>query len=162
MFIMGILIAGKSSLNSNRPCLPTKCSNHSVCIWGGQRSSTAFKQANFVFARHGAIKISFASRLTGQRKPSLGLWLLFNTFWRSILINLILSDMLLITRLMGPTWGPSGADMTQVSPMLSPWTLLSGRVIGLSKICILFWYWHVWWVSMYSTIIHPFLFVECL
>ena len=26
----------------------------------------------------------------------------------------------------GPTWGPSGADRTQVSPMLAPWTLLSG------------------------------------
>ena len=27
---------------------------------------------------------------------------------------------------MGPTWGPSGADRTQVGPMLNPWTLLSG------------------------------------
>ena len=27
---------------------------------------------------------------------------------------------------MGPTWGPSGADRTQVGPMLAPWTLLSG------------------------------------
>ena len=27
---------------------------------------------------------------------------------------------------MGPAWGPSGADMTQVGPMLSPRTLLSG------------------------------------
>ena len=32
----------------------------------------------------------------------------------------------LIARLMGPTWGPSGADRTQVGPMLAPWTLLSG------------------------------------
>ena len=29
-------------------------------------------------------------------------------------------------RFMGPTWGPSGADRTQVGPMLSPWTLLYG------------------------------------
>ena len=29
-------------------------------------------------------------------------------------------------RFMGPTWGPSGADMTQVGPMLAPWPLLSG------------------------------------
>ena len=28
---------------------------------------------------------------------------------------------------MRPTWGPSGADRTQVGPMLAPWTLLSGR-----------------------------------
>ena len=27
---------------------------------------------------------------------------------------------------MGPTWGPSGSDRTQVGPMLAPWTLLSG------------------------------------
>ena len=27
---------------------------------------------------------------------------------------------------MGTTWGPSGADRTQVAPMLAPWTLLSG------------------------------------
>ena len=26
----------------------------------------------------------------------------------------------------GPTWGPSGADRTQVGAMLAPWTLLSG------------------------------------
>ena len=32
----------------------------------------------------------------------------------------------LIARFMGPTWGTSGADRTQVGPMLAPWTLLSG------------------------------------
>ena len=32
----------------------------------------------------------------------------------------------LIARFMGPTWGPSGADRTQVGPMLAPWRLLSG------------------------------------
>ena len=31
----------------------------------------------------------------------------------------------LIPRFMGPTWGPSGADRTQVGPMLAQWTLLS-------------------------------------
>ena len=31
----------------------------------------------------------------------------------------------LVTRFMGPTWGSSGADRTQVGPMLAPWTLLS-------------------------------------
>ena len=34
----------------------------------------------------------------------------------------------LIARFMGPTWGPSGADKTQVGPMLAPWTLLSGTL----------------------------------
>ena len=32
----------------------------------------------------------------------------------------------LIAKFMGPTWGPHGADRTQVGPMLAPWTLLSG------------------------------------
>ena len=33
-----------------------------------------------------------------------------------------------LARSMGPTWGPPGADRTQVGPMLAPWTLLSGSV----------------------------------
>ena len=32
----------------------------------------------------------------------------------------------LIARFMGPTWGPPGADRTQVDPMLAPWILLFG------------------------------------
>ena len=31
---------------------------------------------------------------------------------------------------MGPTWCPSGADRTQVGPILAPWTLLSGKICG--------------------------------
>ena len=34
----------------------------------------------------------------------------------------------LIARFMGPTWGPSGANRTQVGPMLDPWILLSGDI----------------------------------
>ena len=40
----------------------------------------------------------------------------------------------LIARFMGPTWGPSGADRTQVGPMLAPWYLLSG-------VLLLLWSW---------------------
>ena len=32
------------------------------------------------------------------------------------------------SRFMGPTCGPSGADRTQVGPMLAQWTLLSGQI----------------------------------
>ena len=39
----------------------------------------------------------------------------------------------LIARFMAPTWGPSGADSTQVGPMLAPWTLLSGIYFVLIK-----------------------------
>ena len=37
----------------------------------------------------------------------------------------------LIASVMGPTWGPSGADMTQVGLMLAPWILLSGMLLRL-------------------------------
>ena len=33
-----------------------------------------------------------------------------------------------IARFMGPTWGPSGADRTQVGPMLTRWAFPSGMV----------------------------------
>ena len=39
----------------------------------------------------------------------------------------------LVARFMGPRWDPSGADRTQVGPMLAPWTLLSGYLIALGK-----------------------------
>ena len=34
----------------------------------------------------------------------------------------------LITRFVGPTWGPPGAGRTQVGPMWAKWTLLSGTL----------------------------------
>ena len=37
----------------------------------------------------------------------------------------------LIARFMGPTWGPSGTDRTQVGPMLPLWTLLPGTAQSL-------------------------------
>ena len=42
----------------------------------------------------------------------------------------------MIARFMGPTWGPSGANRTQVGLMLDPWALLSGyiSVLGLKLI----------------------------
>ena len=33
-----------------------------------------------------------------------------------------------IARVMGPTWGPPGADRSQVGLMYAPWTLLSGSI----------------------------------
>ena len=41
----------------------------------------------------------------------------------------------LIARFVGPTWGPSRADRTQVGPMLAPWTLLSGYVSTFCPVC---------------------------
>ena len=39
----------------------------------------------------------------------------------------------LIARFMGPIWGPSGSNRTQVGPMLSPQTLLSGWVKNINN-----------------------------
>ena len=52
----------------------------------------------------------------------------------------------LIARFMGPTWDPSGANRTQVGPMLAPWTFLSGSLwpsdiiwhYKLKTLCFLF------------------------
>ena len=43
-------------------------------------------------------------------------------YWSMIFTNLLwyFSSTPLITRFMGPTWGQSGADRTQVGPMLAP------------------------------------------
>ena len=44
----------------------------------------------------------------------------------------------LIARIMGPMWGLSGADRTQVGPMLAPWTLLSGMLCNPWDIALTF------------------------
>ena len=36
-----------------------------------------------------------------------------------------------IARFVRPTWGPPGADRTQMGPMLAPWTLLSGVITNV-------------------------------
>ena len=38
----------------------------------------------------------------------------------------------LIARLMWPTWGPPGADRSQVGPILAPWILLSSNFYPLN------------------------------
>ena len=46
--------------------------------------------------------------------------------WRQVTFSCLFIKTTLIARFMGPTWGPSGADRTQVGPMLALWALLSG------------------------------------
>ena len=63
----------------------------------------------------------------------------------------------LIARLMGLTWGPSGADRTQVGPMLAPWTLLSGYTcngILTSRQRQAGTFWPCYNIAHYSTIWH--------
>ena len=62
---------------------------------------------------------------------------------RSPVGTLVSSKTSLIARLIGTTWGPSGADRTQVGPMLAPWTLLSGIA------CCSVWYFQCDW-GVYS------------
>ena len=42
----------------------------------------------------------------------------------------------LIARFMGPTWGPSGVDMTQVGPMWAPWNSLSWSSARWRPFCL--------------------------
>ena len=51
----------------------------------------------------------------------------------------------LIAIFMGPTWGPSGADRTQVGPMLVPWTVLSGMLPAIGSIMIPKYTGSPWW-----------------
>ena len=39
-----------------------------------------------------------------------------------------------IARFTWPTWGPPGADRSQVGPMLAPWTLLSGNFMHVDSL----------------------------
>ena len=49
-------------------------------------------------------------------------------WWIETQLHWMLVELSLITKFMGPTGGPPGADRTQVGPMLAPWTFLSGVV----------------------------------
>ena len=60
----------------------------------------------------------------------------------------------LIARFMGPPWGTSGADRTQVGPMLAPWTLLSGcasescpSLIQIIICCLFVWHQVIVWAN---------------
>ena len=59
-------------------------------------------------------------------------WCLQHHFWFDVAC--LKSTHSLIARFIGPTWGSSGADRTQVGPMLAPWTLLCGFSQALSKV----------------------------
>ena len=48
------------------------------------------------------------------------IWNNDDLFYRRIHASLALNMLTLIARFLGPTWGPSGADRTQVGPMLAP------------------------------------------
>ena len=58
------------------------------------------------------------SRQPNLLTPQNSLWGFLNIFYFMVTT--------LITRFMGPTWGPPGAARTQAGPMLATWTLLSG------------------------------------
>ena len=71
---------------------------------------------------------------TGPCKNMKDMGLKFGLLWGQLYIGFLWNcrfkiwglNMTLIARFMGPTWGPSGDDRTQVGLMLAPWTLLSG------------------------------------
>ena len=69
-------------------------------------------------------------------------WLPWMLSWQKPEVPLVFCDKgSLIAMLLGPTWGPSGADRTQLDPMLTPWTLLAGMSLGeFEAWCILYVY----------------------
>ena len=83
----------------------------STVIHTGQDSVSHWQLINF---QSGYSKCWFDSlRLVSWRQGE----------WKRPLCLSVLAT--LITRFMETTWGSSGADRTQVGPMLAPWTLLS-------------------------------------
>ena len=99
---------------------------------------------NFVFQMGLAIKILNigSQRYLSWSSVSFLCCVISNSRFAHILVILICQLykrlVTLIARFKGPTWGPSGAERTQVGPMLSPWTLLSGRLFWnqSSKHCV--------------------------
>ena len=61
-------------------------------------------------------------------------WIIICELWLDVFGRKLTMLISLIAKFMGPTWGPSGADRTQVGPMLVPWTLLSGMIYFRSPI----------------------------
>ena len=55
----------------------------------------------------------------------------------------------LLAKFMGPTWGSSGADRTQVGPMLALWTLLSGSVNVTNRSCF---YLFITWLTQRTSV----------
>ena len=97
--------------------------NHCILNW----ISLNFLEVHFY------INLTLARGMTWRRKsdnPFANPLLTFDTRWRSyVAMNTIASSqpcstLPLKARFLGPTWGPSGADRTQVGPMLAPGTLL--------------------------------------
>ena len=63
-----------------------------------------------------------------------------------------------IAKFMGPTWGPSGANRTQVGPMLAPWTLLSGMLYNKTHpYCWKCFSWHRDWCFHLGNVLIAFI-----
>ena len=65
----------------------------------------------------------------------------------------------LIARFIGPTWGPYGADRTQVGPMLAPWTSLFGMTHYWTSVRSIY---QSPWLPSKSSVLHSFGVFVCL
>ena len=74
--------------------------------------------------------VRFQAKWTDNFTKLLRCIMILKSIFRKLLLHLPgvnhYPDICVIARSMGPTWGPSGANRTQVDPMLVPGTLLSG------------------------------------
>ena len=107
-------------------CMNVPCSCGECCIF---IYTSCIKQSYIIKNRYFEIymmkyyilSVTVEIAYVQLKKPYDKLWINFEmsrTWWYV--------HITLIARFMGPTWDPSGADRTQVGPMLAPWSLLSG------------------------------------
>ena len=89
-------------LNNNRPSFIRQ--EGTILSW---------KKMRFSLDRHTIVTLYYLDH--GRRVRWGHIYLLYNVDTKK-------------ARMRGPTLGPSGADRTQVGPMLAPWTLLSGNI----------------------------------
>ena len=116
----------------------TKRKTYHCLLWGGIQTS-CHPGACTVKIKWQGRKVFSQSQRSFQMKAVLPLAKMLATVsclaksinererWKSLFFNSP-RNTTLIARFMGPTWGPPGADRTQVGPMLAPWSLLSGNV----------------------------------
>ena len=96
--------------------MTNKAENVSIC-WRHHDLNIWFSRWRYPGTRY--------SIFNGLKAVVYGSYLVFNTICSSDLLPMSS----LTERFMGPTCGPSGADRTQVGPMLAPWTLLSRMLL---------------------------------
>ena len=115
-------------------------------FWQGNQTQTSETQRSFLlmlYILHNTLMVSATHHpnvaevsISGLHGPIRGHLLMLLLphggipFPWSNRMTVMLRSTSLMARFMGPIWGPSGANRTQMGPMFAPWTLLSGIAKG--------------------------------